>query len=113
MPDVDHLARANTFLIEEMAAAHGAILRIGEATEKYAFADESYIDRWLRVARLMEAQVAAANALNRLASHRQDYSFTYIHQGPPSRANLKTNVPLRPALNPGEGADDATPSDRT
>ncbi|GAA0585439.1 hypothetical protein [Rhizomicrobium electricum] len=106
------VARATEMLVEEMEAAHAAFVRIQRHIEKRTEIDGYYVDRWMSAARLMALQVAAANALNHLSGQRDGFTFTYIHQGPPSRGNVKTNVPVRPALNDQTAETDAETEDQ-
>lgn len=112
MPEFDPRSRASAFLIEEMEAAHSAFLRMRDGIDKLVYVDTIFTTRWAAAARLMTAQVAVANALNRLAGPRPDGNSADLRQGPSSRQNGKTNVPLRPALMDEQGGSDAAPLDR-
>lgn len=108
-PEPDPIARATQLLAEEMEASHTAFVRLQTTAEREEGADSYFREKWLMAARLMSAQAAAANTLKRLADRRERFTFTYIHQGPPSRQKLKTTVPVQPILNaqPAEKAENA------
>jgi hypothetical protein len=102
-PKIDPIARATQLLAEEMEASHSAFVRLQRAAEHSEWTDTYYRGNWRIAARLMSAQAVAANTLKRLADRRERFTFTYIHQGPPSRQKLKTTVPVQPVLNSTAG----------
>lgn len=115
MPASDPIARATQLLAEEMEASHTAFVRLQTSAEREEGTDSYYREKWLMAARLMSAQATAANTLKRLADRRERFTFTYIHQGPPTLRKLKTTVPVQPVLNakPTEKAENAEAEDRS
>lgn len=93
------LEKAAQRLAAELAECHDctmSVFRYAEEAKGYSV----QLDAMKTATRMMQAQAAAALALQRLTSDNAHHTYTYVHEGrPPTPEKSKTNVPANGAMN--------------